>query len=155
MLVANEVAMFGREVGLAGFAGAGLGCGGGCRCNECKEDKRSLGLGAADNSASWCDTWPWKNFSYLCQGGVDISSVTTEDIIKDESNYGPALSPENRRKAEQLARDIIEADRRQDPCRYSELDGMSELEKIFKCGQVNWALVGVIVVGGILIIKRL
>lgn len=159
MIVSTEAELM--YPALRGLSLDGLGCGGSCGCKGCDE-KKGMGSTQTRDDGSWCGTWPWSSMPWLCHEGQDVIQKpaifrTTEDIITSTSDYGPALSEESRRRAEQMAREAIEADKRNNPCSYSEMadSNMSELERVFKCGQVNWALWGLVALGGVILLKKI
>ena len=82
------------------------------------------GMGAVDvMGASWCGSGnPFIDF--FCS--EESKKSRTEQIITDTSNYGPALTPESRTTAEDMARTVIAAD---DPCNYAEINDMGWFDK--------------------------
>ncbi len=138
--------------GLAGLIANGLGCGGDCGCG-CK--KRGIGsLFGPDTNQIKQETGdifvPTSTIPWYCEK-FGIMCPTPEEIARDESNYGPALTQENRDKATQMTLDII---RKENPCDYSEINGMSEWDKMVKCGDVNWVKWGVIGVSLYIVLKK-
>lgn len=73
---------------------------------------------------SWCGSGnPFIDF--FCP---DIATKPLqEQIIMDQSIYGSQMTEGNKRISEQWARDLIAHD---DPCNYSEINGMSWIDKI-------------------------
>lgn len=115
----------------------GLGCGSSCHCDDCSNHSSLSGLGDIP--------WSCSTFGLWCQDPITQTKL-------DESNYGGHLSQENRDRATQMAVEIIQKD---DPCNYSENNNMSAIDKILKCGQINWWLVGGIVLGGAIVLKKI
>jgi len=117
---------------------SGLGCGGDCNCG-CKKDKK--GMGSTSVIGWWCT-----NF------GIDCP--TADEIARSNENAGGSLTAANQQKATDLALAVIAAD---DPCHYSEINGMSEIDKLLKCGQFAgnaWLWGGLVLVGGLLLLRR-
>ncbi len=83
------------------------------------------GSGPVDYSGgSWCGSGnPFIDF--FCSDAAKASTV--EQIITGTSDYGSQLTPEARAAAEAMARNVIAQD---DPCNYSEINGMSWIDKI-------------------------
>jgi len=116
-----------------------LSCGKGCHCDDCSS-LQGIGLGDIP--------WSCSTFGLFCQDPITQTKL-------DISNYGEHLSQENRDRATSMAVENVEADMKKNPCAYSENTGMSEIEKMLKCGQVNWWLVGGVVLVGAMIIKKI
>lgn len=140
------------------YPALGLGCGDDkdCGCG-CKKGDKGYGIGdigdITDRSKWTLPLCAPFAFDWLRDLAPEFCRTpTTEEILKDKSNCGGLLSAANCKEAEDSARDIVNSD---NPCNYSELDGMSEWDKIFKCGQVNWPLVSLVVIGGIILIKKI
>jgi hypothetical protein len=154
MIVSTEAELM--YPAISGLAGLGCGCGCNGKAGGCGDKASLKGIGDITSRSNWtlplCAPWAWDWMQPYAPEFCRIPSK--EEIIKDPSNYGPALTPENRQRAEDMTRQTIEDD---DPCNYSMLrdSGMSELEKALRCGQVNWALWGLVALGGVILLKKI
>lgn len=120
----------------------GLGCGNDSSCGcGCKSNLSGLGdiTDRSDFGLSLCN-WTPLRFTPMC------SVPSTEDIIKDTSDYGGQLSPENRAIAEGMAQKAIVDDCRANPGSYTEVPG--------SCSY-NSPMLGIVllVIGGFLIVR--
>lgn len=136
------------QASLEGIGGLGaLGCGGDCGCG-C-EKKTSLldlvGMGDLGDIP-----WSCSSFGLFCQ-----DPITQQQ--QDNSDFGGSLSTASRNAATEMAVTITQKDMASNPCSYSETNGMSEIDKLFKCGQFggNWLVWGVGLAAAALIYKKL
>jgi hypothetical protein len=140
--------------GLVGLVGlSGLGCAGkddcGCRCDSELKKVGLNGLGELRGLGRLGDIpWSCSTLGIFCEDPI----IQTKN---DNSNYGPALTQENRDRATALAVSTVEADMISNPCSYSESNGMSEFDKMFKCGEFNWPLITMIAIGGVILLKKI
>jgi len=74
--------------------------------------------------ASWCGSGN-PLIDFFCPDSA--TKPLQEQIIMDPSVYGSQMTEENKRLSEAMARAAIAAD---DPCNYSEINGMSWIDKI-------------------------
>lgn len=123
-----------------------LSCGGkkDCSCG-CSNSLGSLG-----DINSFCST-----FGLFCEDPITQTK-------RDDSNFGGSLTQANKDRATQLALDNVAADIEKNPCLYSETN-MGFLESLIKCdlgfggvgSKINWLLVGGVIFGGALLLKKL